>query len=189
MTLRTRPVTRAEVRAYVAKHHSHHWPPNTYLLALGVELGPDLVCVAVLELPKARMLCNGRTAEVSRVASDGSTRNACSLALASITRAALAIGYRRLVSYLLLGERGSSYRAAGWWPVAISAGGFWNRPSRPSAQRETSQAGVKVRWECGPDAQPRDPELLARVDAAVGNVTLPARVSAEPLFAHAGRAS
>jgi hypothetical protein len=106
------------------------------------------------------------------------------MALAAVSRAALALGYRRLVSYLLLGERGTSYRAAGWFPTALSAGGVWDRPSRPSGVRETAQSGTKVRWESGPDAASRDASLLAQVDAAVGTIALPGKVASEPLFAN-----
>ena len=176
------PVSRADARAFVTRHHSHHWAPNTWLLSVGVEFGGSLVCVATLELPKARMLCNGTTAEISRVCSDGTTKNAATVAIGALSRAALALGYRRLVSYLLLGERGTSYRAANWHPAAISAGGKWDRPSRPAGNRETTQVSAKVRWEYGPDAAPVDNDVLLAVNESVGKIELPGRVASEPLF-------
>lgn len=174
--LRILPITRSDARAFIAKHHSHHWPPNTWIACCAVANGGGVVCVAILEQPKARMLCNGTTAEVSRVASDGAAKNAASMCLAAITRAAIALGYRRLISYLLLGEAGTSYRAAGWWPTARSAGGSWDRPSRPRDIRDSVQRGEKVRWEFGPDAAPRDDALLAEVTAAAGTIELQGRV-------------
>jgi hypothetical protein len=179
--LSVRPVTRAEVRAFIEANHSHHHKPNTWLLTVGVEQGGALVCVGVLELPKARMLCNGFTAEVSRVASAGA-KHAASMCIMALVRAAVALGYRRLISYMLLGEAGTSYRAAGWHVTALSAGGSWDRPSRPAAQRDSVQRGAKVRWEYGPGAAVRDPEVDATVRAAVGTVELPKRTDELPLF-------
>ena len=179
--LRLVAVDRATVRSFIERTHSHHHRPNTWIASVGVEQGGKLVCVAVLELPKARMLCNGKTVEVSRVASDR-TPHAASKALGGISRAALALGYTRLVSYTLLGESGTSYRAANWWPTAVSAGGSWSRPSRPELQRESPQKGAKVRWEYGPDAEPVDADVDAMVRESVGKVELPARYDRATLF-------
>lgn len=174
-------VERRDVRAFIERNHSHHHRPNTWIASVGVSSDGELVCVAVLELPKARMLCNGRTAEVSRVASDR-TRHAASKALGAITRAALGLGYHRLVSYTILGESGASYRAAGWWPTAISAGGSWDRPSRPALTRESGQTGQKVRWEFGPEAEPLDAAVDGFVKGMAGKITIPARLERPTLF-------
>ena len=180
------PVTRDVTRAFVERHHSHHHKPNTYIAAVGVESDGVVVCVAILELPKSRMLCNGHTTEVSRVASDGTTDNSGSMAIGAITRTALSLGYKRLVSYTILGEAGSIYRAANWWPTAISAGGSWNRPSRPCGQRESTQRGEKVRWEYGPNAEPKNETIDVRVRESVGRVEIFRRNDTLPLFATRG---
>lgn len=132
--LRIVPITVKRALPWVTEHHSHLDKPNGGILAAAVaERGQDgcerLVCVAIADHP-ARMLMDGFTLNVSRVCSDGSTPHAASKCLAAISRAALALGCLRLVSYLLVGEHGTSYRAAGWWPTAISTGGEWDRPSR-----------------------------------------------------------
>lgn len=120
-------------------------------------------------------------AEVHRVASDGTAPHAASMAIGAIGRAAVALGWRRIVSYTLLGEAGTSYRAAGWWPVDVGDGGEWARESR---EREAmAQPGAKVRWESGPDAKPRSAEADVAVRAAVGKVAIPARPERDPLFA------
>ena len=114
------PLTLTAARRHVHQHHSHLERPQGGLCAVGVADDGQLACVAILSLPRARLL-NGKAAEVIRVASDG-TRHAASMCLAAITRAGLALGYTRLVSSTLLGEAGTSYRAAGWRPVAIGGG-------------------------------------------------------------------
>jgi hypothetical protein len=182
MSLCIVPVERATVRRFIEQHHSHHHRPNTWVASLGVEDDGRLCCVVVLELPKARLLCVGNnTAEISRVASDR-TRHAASKGVAAMTRAALALGYTRLVSYTLLGEAGTSYTAAGWWPTAISAGGSWVRPSRQKAYRDSQQTGAKVRWEVGPDAWPTDPAVAELVRDSAGKIELPPRPERPTLF-------
>lgn len=46
------------------------------------------------------------------------TPNACSMLYGACRRAWRAIGGRRIVTYILASESGSSLRAAGWVPVA-----------------------------------------------------------------------
>lgn len=165
--LRVVPIERAAARAWIDATHSHLPASVSSLFALGVvDPAGRLHCVAEASIPKARLLMQQGAVEVSRVASDG-TPHAASRALGAMTRTLLALGHRRIVSYTLLGERGTSYRGAGWRPVALSRGGDWSRPSR--ARAKAVQSGRKVRWETGPDAVQLSPEatreLLATVDA------------------------
>ena len=177
MTLRVVPLTLTDARRHVEAHHSHHGAPIGGLYALGVAFGETLCCVAIVGRPVARMLAGA--AEVTRLASDG-TKHAASMALGAATRAGLALGWRRFVSYTLLGEAGTSYRAAGWWPVAVVRGREWSCPSRP--RDEAAQPGDKIRWEYGPEALPRDADVDALVRASVGKVVLPPKVEALPLW-------
>lgn len=181
--LRVVPITITDARAHVDRWHSHLPAPVGGLLAAAVAVDdpPRVVCVAILSRPVARVLQAQGCAEVTRVASDGTEAHAASMALGAIRRAALALGWRRLVSSTLLGEAGTSYRAAGWHPVAISAGGEWGRDDRP--RDAAAQPGAKIRWETGPDALPLDPEVDAAVREAVGRVDLRPRPGPDfPLF-------
>jgi hypothetical protein len=80
--------------------------------------GSVLRGVAIAGRPVARLLDNGQTLEVTRVASDG-YRNAGSLLYGACARATFALGYTRLVTYTQAGESGASLRAAGWRVVAV----------------------------------------------------------------------
>lgn len=181
MTLRLVPMTLNGARKHVRTHHAHHDPPRRIMHAVGVESDGRIVCVAVTESPKGRGLLDGRTIEVTRVASDGTTEHAASKAIAALARACIALGWTRLVSYTLLGEAGTSYRAAGWWPTALVKGREWSCKSRP--RERAAQPGDKVRWEFGPSAPPRDESVDALVREMVGRVDLPRRVEREPLLA------
>jgi hypothetical protein len=79
---------------------------------------------------------DGQTAEVTRVATDGS-RNACSALYSAAWRAARAMGYTRLITYTQSGEDGASLRAAGWRVIAHRpAHSGWDRTSRPRGRTE-----------------------------------------------------
>lgn len=180
LPLRLVPLTVTDARVVVQRLHSHHEAPVGGLAAVGVEElaeEPRLVCAAVLSRPVARGLAGA--AEVTRVASDR-TPHAASKAVGAITRAALALGYRRLVSYTLLGEAGTCLRAAGWRPVARVRGREWDCAARPRAA--ASQPVDKIRWEYGPDAAAPEADIEEHLRAHVGRVDLRARRERLPLF-------
>lgn len=139
-----RPVTLADAGRFVTQYHRHHRRLKRALFALGAFAGPRLVGVAVIARPVARFLDDGVTAEVARVATDG-TKNACSFLYGAAWRAARAHGYRRMVTYTLPEEGGASLRGAGWRLIGEAGGGSWDRPSRRRTTRAPTQR--KLRWE------------------------------------------
>jgi hypothetical protein len=138
------PVTMRAANAYVRAHHRHHGPSRGCIFCLGCALAGAIVGVAIVGRPKARMLQDGWTAEVTRTCTDG-TPHACSMLYAAAWRAARAIGYRRLVTYTLPEEGGTSLRAAGWRCLGEAGGGSWDRAERPRIDEHPTQ--VKIRWE------------------------------------------
>lgn len=164
------PLTKAEADDFVLANHSHLGAPRLYAWCVGVADEGRLCCVATAGQPLAYQLCDGFTVEVNRVASDG-TMHAASMAIAAISRALLAVGYRRLLSYTLLGEAGTSYKAAGWWVTATSSDKQGMR--RPDFEHPIR--GEKIRWEYGPGAEKQDREAKAYMLAHVGKVDLPKR--------------
>ena len=100
--------------------------------------------VAMVGRPVARLLQDEWTAEVTRVASDG-TRNACSMLYGACWRACKAMGYRRLITYTLKEETGTSVTAAGFKLVGEAGGGSWSRTARPRVDHHPTQG--KLRWE------------------------------------------
>jgi hypothetical protein len=93
------------------------------------------------------MLDDDYTAEITRLATD-ETKNACSFLYAACTRAAKALGYRRLLTYILCSEPGESLKALtqmGWKEVGGAGGGTWSRKDRPRDDKHPIEP--KVRWE------------------------------------------
>lgn len=145
MKLELVPISLAEANAFVELHHRHHAPVPGAKFCVGVSNGEKIVGVAIVGRPVARRLDNGWTLEVNRTCTDG-TANANSMLYGAVTRAAWALGYRRLITYTLLEESGVSLRAAGWKVTAERAGGLsWNCPSRPRVNTLPRQ--YKMRWE------------------------------------------
>ena len=111
---------------------------------MAVNDGIKIVGVVMVGRPVARHLDNGWTAEVTRCCTDG-TKNAASLLYAAAWRAARAMGYKRLISYILAEETGTSLRAAGWKIIGMTKGGSWNCKGRPRI--DTHPLGQKLLWE------------------------------------------
>lgn len=139
------PVTQRAAKAWVTATHRHLKRPfvgDLYRVAL--EAGDEIVAVGVAARP-CRMLQNGTTVEITRIASAAAVSvNACSRLYGALRRAGQALGYRRFVTYTLEHEPGTSLRAAGFYDDGLSDGGEYSRPSRPRAAVE--QPGRKRRW-------------------------------------------
>jgi hypothetical protein len=80
--------------------------------------------------PVARERDDGVTAEVARLATDG-TRNACSFLYGASARASFALGFKRIGTYILATEPGTSLLGAGWRALGEVRGRTWSCPSRP----------------------------------------------------------
>ena len=146
MSLYLVPITLAEAKAFVALRHRHNPSSVGHIICVGCAVGESIVGVAMVGRPVGRGLQDGFTAEVTRCCTDG-TRNACSFLYGAAWRAVRAIGYRRLVTYTLQTEPGTSLVAAGFRVVAEvkarKAG--WNCKARPRVDTKPHQA--KFRWE------------------------------------------
>jgi hypothetical protein len=146
VSLQLVPVTFAEASGYVELWHRHHVPPVGHKFSVGVADDSTLVGVAIVGRPIARHYDDGRTLEVVRTATDG-TRNCNSMLYGACTRAAFALGYRRLITYTQAAESGSSLRAAGWNVVAQrSPRKGWDAPSRPREDRGVDGI-ARTLWE------------------------------------------
>ncbi|MFG1705436.1 XF1762 family protein [Nonomuraea sp. M3C6] len=134
-------------RAFIAWSHRHLLPPQGAKYAIGVTTEDGtLVGVVTAGRPVSRVLDDGLTIEVTRLATD-STPNACSALLGAAWRAAKAMGYRRLITYTRADEPGTSLHAAGLHRVADHAARHgWDTPSRPHASHGADGV-ARVLWE------------------------------------------
>lgn len=152
--LEIRPTTLREANAYVAQHHRHNRPVTGHKWSVACYDGERLCGVAICGRPVARRLDDGLTLEILRVCTDG-TQNACSALYGACARAAKAMGYRRVVTYTLASEPGTSLKASGFENHGEAGGTSWDVPSRPREVVQESLFGTerkypeetKVRWE------------------------------------------
>ena len=153
-TLTIRPIILREANAYVAQHHRHNLPTNGHKWSLACYDDNRLCGVAIAGQPIARKLDDGLTIEVRRVCTDG-TYNACSKLYGACARVAKEMGYRRIITYTLQSEPGTSLTASGWKNCGEAGGVSWNVPSRPREEYQETLFGVerkypnekKIRWE------------------------------------------
>ena len=128
------PISFAEACEFVAAHHRHHRPPRGHKFSLAACGDGAIVGVAIVGRPVSRHRQDGLTLEVTRLWTTGH-RNACSFLYGTAARATFALGYRRLGTYILRAEPGTSLHAAGWKIIGETAGRSWSCPARPRTDR------------------------------------------------------
>lgn len=144
MKLTLQPITYAEACAFIAMHHRHHLPPQGWKFGIAVNDGEKVVGVVTVGRPVARGFDDGWTLEVTRNCTDG-TKNVASMLYGAASRATFALGYKRLITYTLATEPGTSLKAVSWRVIGQAGGGSWSCPSRPRVDKHSTE--VKTLWE------------------------------------------
>ena len=140
--LEVRPITFREASEYIREHHRHHSPTTGCKYCISVWEGGVLHGVAVCGRPVARRLDNGEVCEVNRLCTDG-YRNACSKLYGACARIAKEMGYKKIITYILDTEPGTSLKAAGFICEGTAGGKIW------TGKRQSGKNGphqMKQRW-------------------------------------------
>jgi len=140
------PVNQADAKSYVSQFHRHHKPPLGSIFQVACAKDGKVVGVAMVGRPVARRLDDGWTLEVNRCCTDG-TKNACSILYAAAWRVAKNLGYKKLITYILESEKGTSLRASGWKEIGKAGGLSWDVPSRPRVDKHPHQMKIKFEIE------------------------------------------
>lgn len=137
------PITFKAASAYINEHHRHHGATVGCKFCISVidDLN-QLHGVAVCGRPVSRHLDDGVTLEINRVCTDG-TRNACSMLYGACCRIAKEMGYKRVITYILESEIGSSLRASNFTCEGSAGGTHWTG-SRNRGQKIPAE--MKKRW-------------------------------------------
>lgn len=145
MSLRVVPLTLREANELVSKWHRHHKSVQGHRFSLGVVDGEGVLHGAVIVgRPVARSHDPSSVAEVTRLVTDG-TSNACSFLYGAAARVAREMGFKRIQTYILVEELGTSLRASGWVHDRTTSGDTWTRAGRPN-RRQDQPTGPKQRW-------------------------------------------
>lgn len=142
--LELKPITLKTANEFVHQYHRHHKPTVGHKFSIGVSDGEKIVGVSICGRPVSRHLDDGWTLEVNRLCTDG-TRNACSILYAASARAAKAMGYKRIVTYILESENGASLMASGFRCEGIAGGKEWTGARKP-ADCNLYPHEMKQRW-------------------------------------------
>ncbi len=138
------PISLREANAFVERNHRHHKGVTGHKFSIGCTRDGELVGVAIMGRPVSRYLDDGLTLEVNRLCTTGA-ENACSMLYGAAARAARAMGYRKIITYTLDTEPGTSLRAAGWQCAGPADGERWTGKRRPAADLYPPQK--KLRYE------------------------------------------
>lgn len=153
MALHVIPLTLLEANQLVGQWHRHHIPAVGHRFSIGCVDDEGVPHgAAIMGRPVARNTNDRAVVEVTRLVTDG-TYNACSILYAAAARAAKAMGYQKIQTFILESEPGTSLRASGWRDDGMSGGGSWSIPSRPRIDKHPLEA--KQRWAL--DLNPRTP--------------------------------
>jgi hypothetical protein len=130
MSLHAAPIDFDDAAEFVRQHHRHHTPPVGHKFSIAAYDRDTLASVVIVGRPVARRRQDGLTLEVTRLCTLGHP-NACSFLYGRAAKAAFALGYRRIGTYILKSEPGTSLKAAGWQLICETPGKSWSVPSRP----------------------------------------------------------
>lgn len=136
------PITFRESCEFIKQHHRHHKPTVGCKFCLGLYDNGKLCGVAVCGRPVSRHYDDGLTCEINRLCTDG-TRNACSMLYGASCRVAKAMGYKKVITYILESENGASLKASNFACEGIAGGTHW------TGERNRGQAipkEMKTRW-------------------------------------------
>lgn len=137
--MRVFPLTLKQANDLVSRLHRHHKPVQGHRFSIGLEdTSGKLIGAAIVGRPVARGCDPYRTAEVVRLVTDG-TPNACSKLYSHCAKAAKAMGFDIIQTYILESEPGTSLKAAGWVFDGTTAGGDWNHSKAYKGKRRTDQ--------------------------------------------------
>lgn len=137
------PVTLKEANGFVQQYHRHHKPSVGHKFSIGVKDCGKMVGVVICGRPVSRYYDDGHTLEISRLCTDG-TYNACSILYGAAYRAAKAMGYKKVITYILESESGVSLKASGYQCEGRAGGLEWNGERKPKGNIYPYE--MKTRW-------------------------------------------
>lgn len=149
MSLYAIPIDLSEANEFVLSYHRHNKPVVGHRFSIGASDGERLIGVAIIGRPVSRMLQDGETAEVLRCCTlPDAQKGTCSFLYSRAWKAWSAMGGKKLITYTLDTEPGSSLRGAGWKVVnqspPVVGKGWTNRIGR---EWQSVHGQGRFRWE------------------------------------------
>ena len=130
------PLTLKTANLYIEAHHRHHKPVRGHRFSIGCMQNGDLIGVAICGRPVARKTNYNEVLEVTRLCTDG-TKNTCSFLYSACARIAKEMGFKKIQTFILDTEHGSSLKASGWIIDGYTQGLQWKHSD--GKERRTDQ--------------------------------------------------
>ncbi len=148
-----RPITLKAANAFVKEHHRHHDTVTGCRFSEGLYKVCDgkstLIGVAICGRPVSRILDDGLTLEINRLCVEEQEENACSMLYGACCRVAKAMGYKKVITYILESESGVSLKASNFMLDDSCCGGTrWTgkRSTEHIENKRRPPAERKQRW-------------------------------------------
>lgn len=119
-----RPITFRQASDFINRYHRHHRETVGHKFSVGLFEGDQIIGCAVCGRPVSRYLDDGMTCEINRLCTDG-TYNACSMLYGACCRIAKNMGYRKIITYILKSEPGTSLKAGNFICDGEAGGKIW----------------------------------------------------------------
>lgn len=151
--LRVVPCSLRKANDFVEAYHRHNLRTSRDggKFAVAVADGPEVVGVAIVGNPLSATLMDGFTAEVLRACTlPEAPRNCNSLLYGACRRIWFEMGGRKILTYTLTSESGSSLRGAGWTLAATVKGHdtkTWGKSDHLKRREQAILGHSKRRWE------------------------------------------
>ena len=142
--LKIKPINISEAKNYVKIHHRHNIPPTGGKFAISCFENERMCGVAICGRPVSRFLDNGETLEIYRNCTDG-TKNACSKLYGACVRIAKNMGYKKVITYTLESESGTSLKASNLRLIGKAGGKEWT--GKRKREYYVSPKELKNKWE------------------------------------------
>ena len=142
------PITLKDANAFVKANHRHHDSVTGCKFAIGlykkIEEKDALIGTAICGRPVSRMLDDGYTLEINRlcVTEQG---NSCSMLYGACCRIAKEMGYKKVITYILESESGTSLKASNFiLEDAFCGGKNWSGKRKRKNNKVLEE--MKQRW-------------------------------------------
>lgn len=144
------PITLKEANKFVTDNHRHHDSVTGCKFAIGLYKTVDgeekLIGTAICGRPVSRELDNGYTLEVNRLCvTEKNNGNDCSMLYGACCRIAKEMGYRKIITYILESESGTSLKASNFILESDRCGGK-NWTGSRKRKNNTIPEEMKQRW-------------------------------------------
>lgn len=119
-----KPITFNQACEFVNKYHRHHSASQGCKWCIGLYKDNTIIGCAICGRPVSRYLDDGLTCEITRLCTIGD-KNACSKLYGACCRIAKEMGYKKIITYILESEKGTSLKAANFIFDGIAGGENW----------------------------------------------------------------